>query len=317
MKIADSYLSKQNFLRASKQLQKVIKSSPNYLPARIGYATSLEGLGAEKNAKSIALAYADAAKVALTQDPLKDYASSKEGEGGMAEAILRRALDYAKSVPKKDRIQLLQSLLDSSHTASLAADIHYFFGKELLSSEDSSIRERAQHAFLAANQYAELTSGNGGKGHGESLVELGKIALNSNNDPGKAQMLLARALDSDLDDVRVEALVLQGKAKKVRMLVVAFCVSVCCGNTFLIFFVVAFPYFCQTQALGDTVGAVKAFEEALELPTAAETKNVHHQMAIIFRETGGDFELAQKHLREASFLGASLTVRQADTDLSS
>jgi hypothetical protein len=99
MKIADSHLTKQNYLRASKQLSKVIKSSPNYLPARLEYANSLEGLsgGKHKNIKEIIKAYTEAAKVALLQDSHTDYLfSSSIGEGGKPEAILKRALPYTE-----------------------------------------------------------------------------------------------------------------------------------------------------------------------------------------------------------------------------
>jgi hypothetical protein len=218
MKIADSLLSKNNLLRASKQLQKVIKSSPNYLPARLGYANSLEGLagGKNKNVKEIILAYVEAAKVALKQDPRTDYLSSSPGDGGLAEAFLNHALGYAKGSPKKDRLEIYNSLINAAHTSSLAAELYYHLGAELLStlkdkndppSPVNTDYRAAVHAFLTANQFASLTTGNEGKGHGKSLVELAKIALLTSND--KAQLLLKRALACSLDEAtRTEVLLL-------------------------------------------------------------------------------------------------------------
>lgn len=220
MKIADSLLTKQNYLRASKQLSKVIKSSPNYLPARLGYANSLEGLsgGKHNNIKEITKAYAEAAKVALLQDSHTDYLLSSVGDGGIAEAILNRALGYAKNAPKKDRVEIYIFLIKAAHTTSLAAEMYYLLGIELLSSingVDDPAHRTALQAFLTANQYAELSNGDEGKGHGKSLVELAKIALYTTNDPMQARSLLNSALACPAleDTARAEALSLLEKSE--------------------------------------------------------------------------------------------------------
>lgn len=225
MKVADSLLSKSNFLRASKQLQKVIKSSPNYLPARLGYANALESLAGDKkkNVKEITLAYVEAAKVALKQDARVDYMSSAAGDGGLAEAFLHHALLFAKSAPKKDRLELFHSLISAAHTGSFAADVYYHLGMELLPTErDQSSTtidySLATHAFRTANQYASLITGNEGKGHGKSLVQLAKIGLLVSADKMQVQMILQRALACTLDDVtESEALLLLEQTKSVRL----------------------------------------------------------------------------------------------------
>lgn len=225
MKVADSLLSKSNFLRASKQLQKVIKSSPDYLPARLGYANALESLAGDKkkNVKEITLAYVEAAKVALTQDPRMDYVSSAAGDGGLAEAFLNHALMFAKNAPKKDRLEIYNSLISAAHTGSFAADAYYHLGVELLSvsSESSSMNvdyRPAIHAFRTANQYASLITGNEGKGHGKSLVQLAKIGLLASQDKMQVQTILQRALACSLDEVtKSEALLLLDQTKSVRL----------------------------------------------------------------------------------------------------
>jgi hypothetical protein len=178
----------------------------------------LEGLdgGKNKNVKEIVLAYVEAAKVALKQDPRTDYLSSTVGDGGLAEAFLNHALGYAKSAPKKDRLEIYNALISAAHTSSLAAELYYHLGAELLStlkdtknspSPMNTNYRAAVRAFLTANQFAYLTSGNEGKGHGKSLVELAKIGLHTSND--KAQLLLKRALACLLDEAtRAEVLLL-------------------------------------------------------------------------------------------------------------
>jgi len=204
MKIADSYLRIKNYQRASKQLQKVVKSVPNYLPARIGYASALEGLmrgggkaGDANYARDISLTYAEAAKISLMQaEPTSYKVNGASGDGGMPEAILRRALEYALRVSSKDGLKLmtLESLAKYSHTAALASDIYHEAGVEAMrlykiGSAKSNLRtqetdaalttayfNRANYSFLASIEYAKL-SANPGKCHGQSLLNIGQLEL--------------------------------------------------------------------------------------------------------------------------------------------
>jgi len=204
MKIADSYLRIKNYQRASKQLQKVVKSVPNYLPARIGYASALEGLmrgggkaGDANYARDISLTYAEAAKISLMQaEPTIHKVNGASGDGGMPEAILRRALEYALRVSSKDGLKLmtLESLAKYSHTAALASDIYHEAGVEAMrlykiGSAKSNLRtqetdaalttayfNRANYSFLASIEYAKL-SANPGKCHGQSLLNIGQLEL--------------------------------------------------------------------------------------------------------------------------------------------
>jgi len=69
-----------------------------------------------------------------------------------------------------------QKKIEWKFITSLAAEMYYLYlGIELLSSingVDDPAHRTALQAFLTANQYAELSNGNEGQGHGKSLVEL-------------------------------------------------------------------------------------------------------------------------------------------------
>ncbi len=97
MKLADAYLDKGKFSLATKQFLKVIKKAPEHLPAYLGYATALERLGKNRKIHEAVIAYGNATKIAVAQgekiDPL-----AMAGNGGMAESILRRAIQLAQSV---------------------------------------------------------------------------------------------------------------------------------------------------------------------------------------------------------------------------
>ena len=130
MKMADAYLDKGKYALAAKQFKKVIKKAPDHLPAHLGYAAAIEHDGKSKQINLAALAYANATKVAIVQGESADP-MSKAGAGGIAENILRRAVQLAKSAPS-GRLETLRQLSKSAHTNSLAAATYYEIGMEIV-----------------------------------------------------------------------------------------------------------------------------------------------------------------------------------------
>jgi tetratricopeptide (TPR) repeat protein len=195
MKIADSYITIKNYQRASKQLLKVIKSSPNYLPARIGYASALEAMSTDKtsskNTKDIALTYAEAAIISLSELPDLESTSSAiysaEGDGGMPEMILRKALESAMKVPSKGgaKLEVLQTIVSYAHTAVLASDTYHEIGVEAAklhtnsALDENDLFQQAREAFLAATEYATLLDSAERQCRGSSLKGLGELEFRS------------------------------------------------------------------------------------------------------------------------------------------
>lgn len=213
MKIADAYLDKGKYTLASKQFLKVIRKF-DHLAAHLGYATALERAGKSKQLNEAALAYGNATRVAVIQgdkvDPLV-----KAGEGGMAESILRRAMQIAQSAPT-GRLDVLRALSTYAHTAILAADMYYAVGMELLA-QDTTLTD-ANEAFAVANAFAIMRKDKDVPIHIPSVIEMGKAAL----DKGNSRLAIeyfesVKSLHLE-DDVHVKLLVLSGKAHAVSPL---------------------------------------------------------------------------------------------------
>lgn len=207
MKMADAYLDKGKYVLASKQFLKVIKKAPDHLPAHLGYATSLERAGKRKQINAAALAYCNSTKVAVSQgDRIDPMANS--GAGGIAENILRRSMQLAKTAPS-ERLQTLQAISAYAPTYALAADIYFEIGKE---AAKTNITE-AKTAFRIANGLIEKRNDSQTPFHAASLVEVARISLEADNVPSRAVEIFETLKDAHMEDsIHVDLLVLTGRA---------------------------------------------------------------------------------------------------------
>ena len=207
MKMADAYLDKGQYVLASKQFLKVMKKAPDHLPAHLGYATSLERAGKRKQIAAAALAYCNSTKVAVSQgDRIDPMANS--GAGGIAENILRRAMQLAKTAPS-ERLQTLQVIAEYAPTYALAADIYFEIGKE---AAKTNITE-AKTAFRIANGLIEKRNDSQAPFHAASLVEVARISLEADNVPVRAVEIFETLKDVHMEDaIHVDLLVLAGRA---------------------------------------------------------------------------------------------------------
>ncbi len=230
LKMADAYLDKSKYSLAAKQFLKVIKKAPDHLPAHLGYATAVERAGKSKQIGTAALAYANATRVAILQgervDPTVDA-----GRGGIAENILRRAVQLAKSAPVQgsgggnSRLETLRKLGEYAHTLALAAEIHYEIGMEIVANSVSgdhnggdSKKEEAVGTFSIANGFIAARNDTKTPYHIGSIVELGKIALDEEGNGRTVVRLFQKVKDVHMEDDRhAEMLVLVGQAHVVSI----------------------------------------------------------------------------------------------------
>lgn len=216
MKLADAYLDKGKYSLATKQFLKVIKKAPDHLPAFLGYATALERLGNNKQIHDAVVAYGNATKVAITQgeefDPL-----AKAGSGGMAESILRRAIQVTQSM-SSGRLETLRTLSAYAHTAILAADIYYAIGMEIKRQgiDVKNNKAEAIEAFTFANEFIAMRNDTEAPFHAKSILEMGTIALDNDENAVEAVEYFNKAKALHLkDDDHVKLLVLSGRAHMV------------------------------------------------------------------------------------------------------
>lgn len=269
MKMADAYLDKGQYHMASKQFLKVIKKVPDHLPAHLGYATALERDGKSRQISAAALAYGNATRVAVAQgepiDPLV-----RAGGGGIAENILRRAVKIAKAAPS-ERLETLRILSTHAHTAALAADIYYEIGLGISSSDVSSAKE----AFAIANEFIATRNDEESRFHIGSIIGLGKLALEGENDASKTIEYLSKAKDVHMeDDDHVKLLLLVGRAH---------------------------------MALGEIEVAITELTRALSLPASPDTPNAHHELAIALSNNNADKHEVDLHFEKALDLGMDPT----------
>lgn len=219
MKMADAYLDKGQYPLASKQFLKVIKKAPSHLPAHLGYATALERTGKDKQISTASLAYGNATKIAIIQGDKVDP-KTKSGAGGIGEHILKRAVSLAKSASTGDKVETLRQLSMFAHTYALAAYVNFEIGLEIVKQgiEEVDNKNDAMKAFSIANELIVLRNDAEMPFHIRSIVELGKIALDHDNDATKAIDRFNDVKDLHMeDDVHVELLVLAGRAHLVSV----------------------------------------------------------------------------------------------------
>jgi len=279
MKMADAYLDKGQYHMASKQFLKVIKKAPDHLPAHLGYATALERDGKSKQISAVALAYGNATRVAIVQgepvDPLV-----KAGGGGIAENILRRAVKIAKSAPSQ-RLETLRILSTHAHTAALASDIYYEIGLEISSSDASSDVSSAKEAFAIANEFITTRNDEESRFHIGSIIELGRLALEGENDANKAIEYMNKAKDAHMEDGdHVKLLVLVGRAH---------------------------------MALGEIEVAISELTRALSLPESPDTQNAHYELAIALSKNNADKHEVDLHFEKALDLGMDPTAEAIES----
>lgn len=209
MKLASAYFDKENLSQAMKEYQKVLSKAPEHLPALIGYARTLELVS--NNMTDIAMAFGDAGRIAVIQ-----------GEGEKSEALLRHAIDVARTVGA-ERISLMLQLCGNAHTPLLAADTYYFIGLELLRQGDEESPVSAKNAFLVANnlveKYAKAEGYSLSGVHGLSLVELGRLTVTLDGNVTEAKKLLMQALGDDWDDNGANVYCIMGNIMEVRRIV--------------------------------------------------------------------------------------------------
>ena len=217
--MADAYLDKGNYALAAKQFLKVIKKAPDHLPAHLGYATCVERSGKSKQINTAALAYGNATKVAIIQGERVDP-MVKAGSGGIAENIMRRAVQLAKSAPS-GRSETLQLLSTYAHTSALAADIYFEIGMEISKKgiDQGDNKDEAMQAFSVANEFVATRNDTESPYHIGSIVELGKIALEYEGNGNKIIENFNKVKNVHMeDDLHVELLVLVGRAHVVSVI---------------------------------------------------------------------------------------------------
>mmetsp|Transcript_26208 Transcript_26208/g.39292 ORF Transcript_26208/g.39292 Transcript_26208/m.39292 type:complete len:444 (+) Transcript_26208:188-1519(+) len=197
MKVADAYIQKENYKLASKQFLKVLKKSPGYIPAILGYATSLERYAKPKQLHDVARAYANVTVHALEQD-----------NTGLAEATFRRSLKVTKSI-EGERIDILKLLSTICFNADLAAEIYYELGEEYKKS-DTTLTE-ALKTFKISNIHASESHSSF---YSKALYQIAKLTFDQQNKPRKAMELIKSALSQDLGELQVDALILSGQIKE-------------------------------------------------------------------------------------------------------
>ena len=203
MKLAEAHISQGSFTKAATQYRRVLDKTPDYLPALEGLAKSLENTKSVK-VKDIAEAYNKAARAAVIV-----------GEVDRAEEYLRKAMEMALTV-NEDSIVILKKLLAHAHTPQVAADILYQIGLqyELIKDDEHSIQE-AISSFERANKIIKKYSISDKEVvHGDSLLNLGKIAL-ENNDPSKAESYFTEALKDEWKDSGLQINFLLGQVQEV------------------------------------------------------------------------------------------------------
>eukprot|EP00557_Chaetoceros_sp_GSL56_P010360 CAMPEP_0176479274 /NCGR_PEP_ID=MMETSP0200_2-20121128/1651_1 /TAXON_ID=947934 /ORGANISM="Chaetoceros sp., Strain GSL56" /LENGTH=1278 /DNA_ID=CAMNT_0017875305 /DNA_START=153 /DNA_END=3985 /DNA_ORIENTATION=+ len=264
MKMADAYLQKQNFKSASKQFMKVLKKFPFHIPALLGYASSLERVANSRQLVDVVMAYTNVTRSALAL-----------GNQNLADASLRRATTVSRNI-QESTVEVLREIARLSFTYELAAEAHFELGMEFLTnnSSDSQNEQEAITAFLISNEYARRNTDNGV--HGKSLLQLGKLALDRENNPKKALFLLDQASSQDLGDLVVEYLVYSARAK---------------------------------YSLGDSDGATVLLERAIapESPRSDTTALAYHLLAVIMRDLGVNSVEVERNMEMALNLGLDVT----------
>jgi len=276
MKLADAYLDKGKYSLATKQFLKVIKKAPEHLPAYLGYATALERLGKNRQIHDAVIAYGNATKIAVAQgeniDPL-----AVAGNGGMAESILRRAIQLAQSV-LSGRLELLKALSAHAHTYALAADVHYAIGTELvrIGIDKENNKAEAIEAFTFAIEYIAMRQDGEAPFHLQSVMEIGRIALEYNSNANQALEYFDRAktFHKMKDDDHVKLLVLSGQAHAL---------------------------------LGELDLAVSDLTRALSFPECPSTASAHHELAIALMKNGGEDHEVELHFEKALEMGRDPT----------
>ena len=297
MKIADAYLDKGKYSLASKQFLKVIRKTPDHLAAHLGYATALERAGKNKQVNDAAAAYGNATRVAVIQGDKVDP-FGKAGTGGIGESILRRALQIAQSA-STGRLELLRTLSTYAHTAALAADLYYAIGIELTNHDmdQESIRDDALTAFTIANEFAAMRNDTDIPCHVQSIIEIGKLALDQGNSI-RAIEYLERLKSLQLeDDVHVKLLVLSGKAHSVRSLLVIKIFNTSSHLT-------SPP---SLQAMGEVGTAIADLTRALSFPQCDSTASAHHELALVLSKNNGEVHEINSHFEQALDLGMDAT----------
>ncbi len=196
MKMADAYLQKKNYKLASKQFLKVLKKAPWHIPARLGFASSLERSSTPKQLGEVILAYTNVTKYALIQ---KNEA--------LAVASFKRALSLASDI-KVGKLNVLEKLSTIAFSNEIAAEVQYELGMESLNNYEAAI------FFKTANKYMANNSDSVKGFHAKSLVQLGRRALEFEGNATKSLALLESALRVNLGDLTGEALVISARSKQ-------------------------------------------------------------------------------------------------------
>jgi tetratricopeptide (TPR) repeat protein len=267
MKMADAYLQKGNFKLASKQFLKVLKKAPTHIPASLGFASTLERYVNSKQLGDVVLAYVNVTKNALMQE-----------NKNLALASLRRALSVARDV-EVDRIGILETLSAVAFTNEIAADVQYELGIEILKQQsiDPQYQNDAVSFFKIANEYMANVSEGGEGFHSKSLVQLGRIALDIEDNAEKSLSLLKNALSADLGELTVDALIISARSK---------------------------------QQLGDIEGAMQDYKNTvvIENEKSEITATAHFNLAVLMMEQNMNLAEIKEHMEIALNLGMDLNV---------
>jgi len=250
---------------------KVIKKAPNYIPAELGYATSFERWAKNKQIGEVATAYVNVTKSALSQD-----------ERILAENTYRRAIEVISRM-ETGRIKALRSLSIISFTYLLSSETYYKIGLELLkrNETDTHDQEEAVTAFKLSNGFSALDEENEVGFYSKSMFQLGKIALDSDNNAKDALSYFDSTLmQENLDnDIIVEGLVLSGEAK---------------------------------ERLGNTSDAIDSYRKAIDLPKTEFTATAHYHLGLALKKANLGTEDIERHIELSLELGVDPTPEAID-----
>ena len=164
-----------------------------------------------------------------------------------------------------------------AHTAALAADIYYEIGMEISSSGDITEKDRssAKESFTIANKFVISRNDDESRFHIGSLIELGRLALDGDNDAKKAIEYLSRVKDAHMEDIdHVKLLVIVGRAH---------------------------------MSLGQIDLAISQLTRALSLPESPDTHNAHYALASALSKNNADKHEIDFHFEKALDLGMDPT----------
>eukprot|EP00559_Dactyliosolen_fragilissimus_P000415 CAMPEP_0184873772 /NCGR_PEP_ID=MMETSP0580-20130426/42024_1 /TAXON_ID=1118495 /ORGANISM="Dactyliosolen fragilissimus" /LENGTH=1462 /DNA_ID=CAMNT_0027376709 /DNA_START=173 /DNA_END=4561 /DNA_ORIENTATION=- len=306
MKIADAYFQKQDYKRAVKQFLKILKKAPNDIQALLGYATSMEKTVTKaKQFEEVVDAYLNVTKVAAARGEMGLVEATLRR--AMTVTMDRIEDDTAPVKEEGTKVKKLRFIAEFTNSYQIAADIYYQIGSQmasklsairelmgkLKSSNESNgteyeetmnfIREQAVRSLKITNALytASNNSTVGDEGsvskklhsfHIKSVLQLGRIALDSYNDTSWVLDRISYIKDETMNDATfAESCLLMGDAYK---------------------------------EIGNSTGAIVQYRKVTDVArTDPYTGKAHYELGLLLT----DEKEVESHLELALNLGMDLT----------